>query len=510
MIPRTMAWEGKNPVLCALAVSVIVLSVLAVGSVPAGGASVVPCPFTGTTSMQVLSSTPPRVLNPCPGGEWAKVFGGYGNATGFEILATSDGGYAVLGEVSPGPNGNLDLWLLKLNATGTVEWQYFYGGPGQERPYQIRQTSDGGYAVLGWTNSFGAGYTDAWFLKLDALGSIQWQKAYGGAGTDIASGFQLTSDGGYILVGYSNSHNPGKEFFYSIDAWIIKLDSMGNVEWQKAFGRNMTSKGSHECFNSVQQTSDGGYIVAGSGTLWQSGGFVPSTWLVKLNGVGTLAWQKFYGAGSGGQLCGGWNYMANNPDVLITADGGYLVDPVYFYGPEPTDGYAMKVDAAGNMLWRKAYGTASEEWFRSAEAMPDGGFVFAGQWTDGGVNRPWVVRTDASGNIIWQKTYGISSGGAYGYVARAAPGGGIVLTGAWHSTSPDGVDGLLVLKLYGNGVAGVCTDPTIETDTNAIQRDSTVRPTKGTAGAATPSTTATNTPATPLPSSALESQLCTS
>ena len=442
--------------------------------------------FVASTSSSLLA--PPAAAT---GTTWAKVFGGYAGATGIEVLPTADGGYAVLGEINT-PPGGFDVWLLKLDATGAIEWQYLYGGTGRERPYHVRQTSDGGYVVVAATNSFGpAGGMNAWVLKLDAAGGIQWQTAYGGAGSDIASGFQLTSDGGYILVGYSNSHNPGKEYWYSIDAWIIKLDSTGNVEWQKAFGRNMTSKGWHECFNSVQQTSDGGYIVAGSGTLWQSGGFVPSTWLVKFNGVGTLVWQKFYGVGSGGQLCGGWNYMANNPDVVITADGGYFVDPVYFYGPEAVDGYAMKVDASGNVLWRKAYGTAAQEWFRSADAMPDGGFVLAGT----GPNGAWVVRTDSAGNVLWQKTYGGS-----GYAAHPTSDGGIVLTGAR--------GGVAVIKLDGDGNPGVCTDPTIGASSSAVQRSSTARPSKGTAGAATPSTTVMDTAATPLPSNAQESQLC--
>jgi len=500
-----MAEEGKNPVSCALAVGVIALLVLAIGPTTADGAAIVPCPFSPTTSVRLLSVSPPHVLNPCPGGEWAKVFGGYENATAFDVLPTTDGGYAVLGEIRPA-NRNFEIWLLKLNATGVVEWQYFYGGTGVERPYQIRQTADGGYAVLGWTDSFGAGGVDAWFLKLDASGGIEWQKAYGGAGTDIASGFQLTSDGGYILVGYSNSHNPGKEYWYSIDAWIIKLDSAGNVVWQKAFGRNHTSKGWHECFNSVQQTSDGGYIVAGSGTLWQSGGFVPSTWLVKLNDVGTLVWQKFYGVGSGGQLCGGWNYMANNPDVLITADGGYLVNPVYFYGPEATDGYAMKVDSSGKVQWRMAYGTSLEEWFVSEDVVTsDGGYVFTGLLRDsGGVNHPWVVRTDAGGNVLWQATYGMSVGNANGMAGRVDPSGGIVLAGTWVGR------GLTVMKIWGTGNPGACDDLTIGLGSDAVQRSSTVRPTKGTAGATIPSATATNTAATPLASSAQESQLCTS
>ena len=427
---------------------------------------------------------------------WAKVFGGYAGATGIEVLPTADGGYAVLGEINT-PPGGFDVWLLKLDATGAIEWQYLYGGTGRERPYHVRQTSDGGYVVVAATNSFGpAGGMNAWVLKLDAAGGIQWQTAYGGAGSDIASDIQQTSDGGYILVGQSNSHNPGKEYFASIDAWIVKLDSVGNVLWQKAYGETSPSSAQHECANSVQQTSDGGYIVAGTMNRWQTGGFVPSTWLFKLTSAGSLSWQNTYGTGSGGRLCG--EIMSNNPDVLVTADGGYLVDPVYFYGPEANDGYAMKVDSTGKVLWRKAYGSAAGEYFRSAEAMPDGGFVLTGD----GFGGPWVVRIDSAGNLAWQKRYGMSTGDAHGMAARAVSDGGIVLTGYWSG------QGLIVMKLDGDGNPGVCTDPTIGVSTDAVQRTSSVRASGSKAKAATPSTTATNTAATPLPSNAQESQLC--
>lgn len=181
---------------------------------------------------------------------------------------------------------------------------------------------------------------------------------------------------------------------------------------------------------------------------------------------------------------------------MITPDGDYLVDPVYFYGPEAVDGYAMKFDATGKVLWRTACGTtAAQEWFRSAEAMPDGGFVLAGQ----GFGGPWVVRIDSAGSVLWQKRYGTGAG----YAARAVSDGGIVLIGA-------GNQGLIVAKLDGGGNPGVCTDLTIGVDTAAVERSSTARASAGKAGAVTPSTTASDTAATPLASNALESQLCTS
>ena len=456
--------------------------------------------------LPLLSAAGPSFMSPAAGTgtTWAKVFGGYENATGIDVLPTADGGYLVLGEIRPKPvNGTIDIniWLLKLSATGAIEWQYIYGGPGRERPYHVRQTSDGGYVVVAMTTSFGAVGVDAWVLKLDALGGIQWQKAYGPAAYDI----QQTSDGGYIMVGQT-TYFPGYDYFSSVDAWVVKLDSVGNVVWEKAYGTTSPSSSQHECANSVQQTSDGGYIVAGTMSLWQPGGWVPSTWLFKIDSVGTLSWQKTYGAGSGGRLCA--EVMSMNPDVLVTADGGYFVDPVYFYGPEATDGYAMKVDSTGKVLWRKAYGSAASEYFKSAEAMPDGGFVLAGD----GFGGPWVVRLDSAGNLVWQKRYGMSgTHPAYGMAARAVSDGGIILTGYWAGLMYpyEPAPGLIVMKLDGDGNPGVCTDPTIGVNTDAVQRNSSVKASASKAKVATPTTTAMDTAATPLPSNAQESQLCT-
>lgn len=430
---------------------------------------------------------------------WAKVLGGYERAWGVDVLPTPDGGYAVLGEILP-IDGNSQAWVLKMTATGAIEWQYFYGGPGGERPERIRPTSDGGYVVAGYTTSsdFGAILRDAWIVKLDALGGIQWQMRHGGTGNDRAVDIQQTSDGGFIVAGLSNSHRGGG-WEGGEDAWILKLDSAGGTVWQKAYG----GSGS-QCATSIQQTADGGYIVAGSKEV--SG--LPRAWLFKLTSAGAISWQKIYGyVSGGGQLCPS-AYMRNNPDVLITADGGYLVNPVYFYGGEPTDGYAMKVDSRGKVLWRKAYGTASSEWFRTAEAMPDGGFLLAGLWRDGGVDRPWVVRTDSAGNLLWQKTYGMSTGNADGQAARATADGGVFLVGNWH-WGPGSYDySMIAMKLDGDGNPGVCTDPTIGVDSNAVQRTSGVKSLGNQAKVGTPSTTASATTATPVPSNAVESQLC--
>ncbi len=127
--------------------------------------------------------------------------------------------------------GDSDAWVIKLDANGNVQWQKTYGGKGDDYAYSIQQTSDGGYIVAGKTLSFGTGDSDAWVIKLDAKGNVQWQKTYGGEYDDFVHSIQQTSDGGYIVAGYTLSFGAGN------DAWVIKLDAKGNVQWHKTYAR---------------------------------------------------------------------------------------------------------------------------------------------------------------------------------------------------------------------------------------------------------------------------------
>jgi hypothetical protein len=178
--------------------------------------------------------------------------------TASSIQQTRDGGYIVVGwtyffnDHESGSSG--DILVMKLNRTGEIQWQRTYGGESWDKAYAVRQTSDGGYIVAGETYSFGEGAHDIWVLKLNADGEIQWQKTYGGSGTEHTHSIQQTVDGGYIVVGRTKSYGGGQFF----DTIVLKLDADGNVEWEKAYGG-----ASEDIINSIHQTNDGGYILAG-------------------------------------------------------------------------------------------------------------------------------------------------------------------------------------------------------------------------------------------------------
>ena len=214
---------------------------------------------------------------------WQKAYGGTGRDFTSPVQQTLDGGYIVVGWTYSFGNGGVDLWLFKLDENGNIVWQKTYGGTGNEYGWFVQQTSDGGYIVAGETSSSGAGNSDAWVIKLDANGNITWQKTYGGTGDDYAYAIQQTQDLGYIVAAETNSFGAG-----SSDVWIFKLDANGTVIWQKTYG----GTGSEYPW-SVQQTSDLGYIVAAETNSFGAGQY--DAWLLKLDANGNVTWQNTYG-----------------------------------------------------------------------------------------------------------------------------------------------------------------------------------------------------------------------
>ncbi|MFZ8835387.1 MAG: hypothetical protein ACO2O5_14520, partial [Candidatus Caldipriscus sp.] len=185
--------------------------------------------------------------------KFAKTYGGANWDWASSVRQTSDGGYIVVGVTLSFGAGNRDIFLIKTNASGNLQWAKTYGGTNEEEAFSVQQTSDGGYIVAGFTHSFGAGNRDIFLIKTNASGNVQWAKTYGGTDDDRAYSVQKTSDGGYIVAGFTGSFGAG-----AWDVFLIKTDASGNVQWAKTYGGTNSDVAS-----SVQQTSDGGYIVVG-------------------------------------------------------------------------------------------------------------------------------------------------------------------------------------------------------------------------------------------------------
>lgn len=256
---------------------------------------------------------------------WNRTFGGDDHEEARAVCQTSDGGYIIVGhiymqsvplppielpgdnETVPGPQewseGGADIWLIKTDANGNEVWNWRFGGSEYDFGTSVEQTSDGGYIVGGYTSSFGAGNRDVWLIKTDANGNETWSQTYGGSAGDTGESVIQTSDGGYIIIGKTLSYGAGEE-----DVWLIKTDSNGNEIWNRTFGGSDTDIG-----ESVYQTSDGGYIIAAYTRSF--GGKSSDVWLIKVDDQGNETWSLTYDGGSGDI----------GTDAVQTTDGGYIV-----------------------------------------------------------------------------------------------------------------------------------------------------------------------------------------
>jgi len=370
--------------------------------------------------------------NPVPEIEWEKTFGGVDYDFPYSVQQTSDDGYITVGGTeSYGAGGWFDVYLIKTDASGNKDWEKTFGGSGDwDNGFSVQQTSDGGYIVAGETDSYGAGYTDVYLIKTDASGNLTWEKTFGGSATDCAYSLDQTTDGGYIVAGKTSSYGAG----YS-DVYLIKTDASGNKDWEKTFGGSAMDYAHY-----VQQTADGGYIVAGTTASYGAGG--EDFYLVKTDASGNKEWEKTLGGSS--DDCG---YSAQQ-----TTDGGYIVAGCTIsYGVGGGDVYLVKTDASGNKEWEKTFGGNAFDVAVYVEQTTDGGYIAFGNTDSFGAGGAdlYLIKTDASGNMEWEKTIG-GSGWEYAYSAQQTSDGGYITVGETDSYGAGGGD-VYMVKL-GTGI----------------------------------------------------------
>jgi hypothetical protein len=243
---------------------------------------------------------------------WDKTYGGEDDDYGSFGQQTIDGGYIIVGRTYSFDAVKSDIWLIKTNSEGNKEWDKIFGGTGYDTASEVLQTIDGGYVIFGYTDSFGAGNRDMWLIKTDSEGNIEWDKTYGGTPDDQGHSIKQTNDGGYILAGGKFTSQTTNKF----DIWLIKTDNTGEVIWDKTFGGS-----EHETAWSVQQTTDDGYIICGDKDAGGSDEY--DIWLLKTDSDGKLLWDKIFG---------GFNYD-RGWSVQQTSDGGYVIAGDTFAGP---------------------------------------------------------------------------------------------------------------------------------------------------------------------------------
>ncbi len=358
-----------------------------------------------------------------------KTFGESGDDVAECIQQTTDGGYIVAGYTTSFGAGGYDIHILKLDSNENLVWQKTFGGGLDDFAFSIQQTTDGGYIVAGYTFSFGVA-GDAYVLKLNPSGELQWQKTFGGNGFDTVNSVKQTTNGGYIVAGFTNSFGAG-----GYDVYILKLDSDENLVWQKTFGGN-----GDDYAWPVKQTTDGGYIVAGYTTSFGTGNL--DVYILKLNSDGSLAWQKTFGRNG--------DDWANS--VQETTDGGYIVaGGTTPFGASGYDVYVLKLNSDGSLAWQKTFGGSDYDVAYAVQETTDGGYIVAGcTWSFGtGGSDAYILKLNSDGSLEWQKTFGGNSYDIAYSIQQTANGGYIV---AGYTTSfGTGDQDIYILKLDSNG-----------------------------------------------------------
>ena len=360
---------------------------------------------------------------------WETTVGGAKSDRGTSVDQTGDGGYIIAGYTNSEGAGGSDVYLIKADRVGHIQWAKTFGGDDDDWGWSVQQTSDGGYIIGGTTFSHGSGFSDIYLIKADPNGEMQWEKTFGGALIDEGYCVQQTADGGFIVAGHTASYGAGYN-----DVYLVKTDASGNMEWERTFGGSDV-----DYALSVRQTSDGGYIACGV-TLSSSEQRYSDVYLVKTDSEGTLEWARLFGDES---LC------EEGKSVRQTSDGGYIItggvgakSTAY---PATWDVGLIKTDSQGNAVWEKRFGGANKDVGRSVMQTSDGGYIVAGETVsfETGDENVCLIKTDASGEMEWESTVG-GTLRDFGYSVQQTPDDGYIVAGTTYSYGAGGCDVYLV------------------------------------------------------------------
>jgi hypothetical protein len=393
---------------------------------------------------------------------WSNTYGGPRSDKAYGMIRTREGGYALVGSTNSYGSGLINAWLVKTDVDGVALWNQSFSGLGQGLAAALVQTSDNGYAITGYTYSFqqsstgqgssnvGSGELSLWIVRTDYLGNLVWNQTYTQVGTSIGYSIIQTSDGGFAVVGTSNSlASSGKA------AWLLKVDGNGVFQWYTPF----VNTHDEELF-SVVQTSDGGYVLGGDTDSLNTTSLT-SLLMIKTDSSGVQQWNQSYPFSSG-------VIMSN---MVSTNDGGYLLTGTL--ETASGDRYLMvKTDSAGNMQWNQTYGASGTNDLLSGIQTSDGGYAVIGVSNSSGAAfvKALLLKTDSGGNAVWNQTYGGNGLDVAGAVAQASDGG-YAIAGYTNATGA-GLEDFWLLKTDANGVFTLPSTPSPSVSATASPSES--------------------------------------
>ncbi len=322
---------------------------------------------------------------PHPSGlKWNRTFGGHGDDTGFSIAQTLNGGFIIVGSRESSEHHGAEVYLIKTDESGNEKWSQTFGGRSWAVGVSVEQTLDEGFIICGLIESSHYDRTEVYLIKTDDAGIEEWSKRFLGKGSAEGHGVRQTSDGGYIIAGSTEA--PGSD---DADIYLIKTDVFGNRQWDKTLG-----SGDDEA-SCIQETSDGGFVVVGETEHHDE----EDVYLLKIDELGNEEWSRTFGGPEEDE--GFW--------VEQTSDGGFIVIGVTeSFGTGEEDVYLIKTDEAGNELWSRTFGGPDDDEGFSVRQTLDGGFVIVGVTESFGVDEGdvYLINTDALGNEEWSRTFG--------------------------------------------------------------------------------------------------------
>jgi hypothetical protein len=363
-----------------------------------------------------------------------RTYGGADFEQGYSAMQTSDGGYVLVGNTGSYGVGAADVYLVKTDVFGDTLWTQTYGGPGTDYGYDIAQTIDSGYIIVGYTESYGSGDADVYLIKTDYYGNALWTKVIGGTAWDVGKSVIQTSDGGYIVAGKTNSYGKGFD-----DVYLIRTNASGDTLWTRTYGGPYSDVG-----ESVFAENDSTFVIIGVyANIGISGNDV---FLIKIDADGDTIFTRTYG---------GSNYDMGYSGCK-TFDGGFIISGrTSSFGDILGDVLLIKTNSLGDTLWTRFLEKPNINEGRSIEQTSDSGYIIAGITDSSGncISDVYLIKTDAIGDTLWTRTFG-DGDLDYGYSVSITDDGGFLIGGYKGSSNPASSD-MYLIKTNSNGIVGI-------------------------------------------------------